>query len=40
MKKIIGSVVMAVLTVLALSNLVGACNWFFYQPEVPVSLRK
>lgn len=40
MKKMVGSMVVAILTVLAMSNLVSACNWFFYQPEVPASLRK
>jgi cyclic lactone autoinducer peptide len=40
MKRLLGSVVVALLTVLAMSNLAMACNWFWYQPEVPQSLRK
>jgi cyclic lactone autoinducer peptide len=39
MKKLLGSAVLAILTMLTLSSLAMACHFFFYQPEVPSSLR-
>lgn len=39
MKKWIGSLLLALITVLALSGLAGACRLIGYQPEVPDSLR-
>lgn len=40
MKRLLGSVLVALLTVLAMSNLAMACRWIWYQPEVPPSLLK
>lgn len=38
MRKFFGIAVMAILTALALSSAVAACQWAGYQPEVPESL--
>ncbi|MGE5552507.1 MAG: cyclic lactone autoinducer peptide [Betaproteobacteria bacterium] len=39
MKRLLGSAVLAVLTMMTLSSLAMACHWALYQPEVPASLR-
>ena len=35
MKKVLASVVLALLGVIALANIASACWWFIYQPPLP-----
>jgi cyclic lactone autoinducer peptide len=40
MRKIMLTLIMAFLSLLAFASVASACHWFWYQPEVPASLRK
>ncbi len=40
MRKLVLSLIMSALSLLAFASVASACNWFAYQPEVPASLRK
>lgn len=40
MRKVLLSLVMAVLSVLALASVASACTFGFYQPSLPSSLRR